>query len=200
MTLFALYGMYDVAYYIATGQPGDFISNHAFSDQFGKGIVRSDGTVNGSSLQQIDVKGFPIQRLKALTGEPSMYAMSIFPFWVYFNATSRVRWPVWVIGVSLMMTTSSTVLIGYAMYSLIRVRKLGINPVKALIGLFVLCVIAYIAQDYIADLFKQMVTDKLEQKTESGSDRTLLFLESMRLWFHASPLNQLFGIGFGYSV
>lgn len=97
-----------------------------------------------------------------------------------------------------MMTTSSTVLIGYAMYSLIRVRKLGINPVKALIGLFVLCVIAYIAQDYIADLFKQMVTDKLEQKTESGSDRTLLFLESMRLWFHASPLNQLFGIGFGY--
>lgn len=91
VTLFALYGMYEVAYYIATGQPGDFISNRAFGDQFGKGIVRSDGTVNGSSFQQIDVKGFPIQRLKALTGEPSMYAMSIFPFWVYFNATSRVR-------------------------------------------------------------------------------------------------------------
>ncbi|BBU29050.1 hypothetical protein BTHE68_27840 [Burkholderia sp. THE68] len=198
ITLFALYGMFEVAYYIATGQPGDFISNRAFGDQFGKGIVRSDGTVNGSSFQQIDVKGFPIQRLKALTGEPSMYAMSIFPFWVYFNATSRVRWPVWIIGLSLLMTTSSTVLIGYAVYSLIRVRKLGINPVKALIGLFVLCIIAYVLQDYIADLFKQMVTDKLEAKTESGSDRSLLFLESMRLWFHAAPLNQLFGVGFGY--
>jgi len=53
-------------------------------------------------------------------------------------------------------------------------------------------------QDYIADLFKQMVTDKLDQKTESGSDRSLLFLESLSLWLHASPLNQLFGIGFGY--
>jgi hypothetical protein len=198
VTLFALYGMFEVAYYIVTGQPGDFISNRAFGDQFGKGVVRSDGTVNGSSFQQIDIKGIPIQRLKALTGEPSMYAMSIFPFWVYFNATSRVRWPVWIIGLSLLLTTSSTVLIGYAMYSIIRVRKLGINPVKALIGLFVLGVIAYLLQDYIADLFKQMVMDKLEGKTESGSDRSLLFVESMSLWFHASPLNQLFGIGFGY--
>ncbi|SAK55743.1 hypothetical protein AWB76_02223 [Caballeronia temeraria] len=198
VTLFALYGMFEVVYFIVTGQPGDFVSNRAFGDQFGKGIVRSDGTVNGSSFQQIDIKGFPIQRLKALTGEPSMYAMSIFPFWVYFNATSRVRWPVWVIGLSLLMTTSSTVLIGYAVYSLIRVRKLGINPIKALIGLFVLCVIAYLLQDYIADLFKQMVTDKLEAKTESGSDRSLLFLHSMQLWMDLAPLNKLFGIGFGY--
>jgi hypothetical protein len=198
VTLLAIYGIYEVAYFIATGQPGDFISNRAFGDQFGKGIVRSDGTVNGSSFQQIDIKGFPIQRLKALTGEPSMYAMSIFPFWVYFNATSRVRWPVWVIGLSLLMTTSSTVLIGYAVYSLIRVRKLGINPVKALIGLFVLCVIGYLLQDYIAELFKQMVTDKLEAKTESGSDRSLLFLHSMQLWVDLAPLNKLFGIGFGY--
>jgi hypothetical protein len=198
ITLFALYGMYEVAYYIVTGQPGDFISNRAFGDQFGQGIVRSDGTVNGSSFQQIEIKGFPIQRLKALTGEPSMYAMSIFPFWVYFNATSRLRWPVWVIGISLIMSTSSTVLIGYAVYWLIRVRKLGLNPVKALIAIFVLCIVAYILQDYIADLFKQMVTDKLDQKTESGSDRSLLFLESLSLWLHASPLNQLFGIGFGY--
>ncbi|MDR5818480.1 MULTISPECIES: hypothetical protein [unclassified Caballeronia] len=198
ITLFALYGMFEVAYFVITGQPGDFISNRAFGDQFGKGIVRSDGTVNGSSFQQMDIGGMRFQRLKALTGEPSMYAMSMFPFWVYFNATSRVRWPVWIIGISLLMSTSSTVLIGYAVFALIRMRKLGINPVKALIGLFVLCVIAYIAQDYIADLFKQMVTNKLEQKDESGSDRALLFVESMRLWFHGTPMNQLFGIGFGY--
>ncbi|GAB5095391.1 hypothetical protein [Caballeronia sp. HLA56] len=198
VTLFALYGMYEVVYFVATGQPGDFISNRAFGDQFGKGIVRSDGTVNGSSFQQIDIKGFPIQRLKALTGEPSMYAMSIFPFWVYFNATSRVRWPVWIIGISLIMSTSSTVLIGYAVYALIRMRKLGINPIKALIALAVVCVIAYLAQDYIADLFQQMVMDKLEGKNESGSDRSMLVLNSVQMWLGATPMNQLFGIGFGY--
>ncbi|WP_244816806.1 hypothetical protein [Caballeronia sp. Lep1P3] len=198
VTLFAIYGMYEVVYYVLTGSPGDFISNRAFGDQFGRGIVRSDGTVNGSSFQVMSVGGMSIQRLKALTGEPSMYAMSIFPFWVYFNATSRLRWPVWIIGVSLIMSTSSTVLIGYAVFALIRMRKIGINPIKALVGLLLVGLVAFILQDYIADLFQQMVLDKLEGKNESGSDRAMLFLESLRLWLHASPFNQLFGIGFGY--
>jgi len=198
VTLFAIYGIYEVVFYVLTGSPGDFISNRAFGDQFGKGIVRSDGTVNGSSFQVISAGGVTIQRLKALTGEPSMYAMSIFPFWIYFNATSRLRWPVWVIGASLLMSTSSTVLIGYAVFALIRMRKLGINPIKVLIGVFVVSIVMFIAAEYIGDLFQQMVLDKLEGKNESGSDRAMLFLESLRLWVHASPFNQLFGIGFGY--
>jgi hypothetical protein len=198
VTLFAIYGMYEVAFYILTGSPGDFISNRSFGDQFGRGIVRSDGTVNGSSFQQITVAGLRIQRLKALTGEPSMYAMSIFPFWVYFNATSRTRWPVHIIGLSLLMSTSSTVLIGYAVYWLVRVRKLGIDPIKALMALLIVSVIAFILQDYIVDLFQQMVMDKLEGNNESGSDRLATFLASVQLWAHGSTLNQLFGIGFGY--
>jgi hypothetical protein len=198
VTLFAVYGIYEVVYYVLTGSPGDFISNRAFGDQFGRGIVRSDGTVNGSSFQQISVGGLNIQRLKALTGEPSMYAMSIFPFWIYFNATSKLRWPVWIIGASLVMSTSSTVLIGYVAYAVIRMRKLGINPIKALIFFAVLCVIAFLAQDYIADLWKQMVMDKLEGRNESGSDRMATFVASLELWMHGSPMNQLFGIGFGY--
>jgi hypothetical protein len=198
VTVFAIYGIYEVVFYIVTGSPGDFISNRSFGDQFGRGVVRSDGTVNGSSFQQISVGGLNIQRLKALTGEPSMYAMSIFPFWIYFNATSRVRWPVWIIFASLLMSTSSTVLIGYVAYAIIRVRKLGINPIKALIALAVLCVLAFVLQDYIADLWKQMVMDKLEGRNESGSDRLATFLASIDLWVHSTPLNQLFGIGFGY--
>ncbi len=90
------------------------------------------------------------------------------------------------------------VLIGYAAYAVIRMRKLGINPIKALIFLGVLCIIAFLAQDYIADLWKQMVMDKLEGKNESGSDCMATFLASLQLWSHGSGLSQLFGIGFGY--
>ncbi len=198
VTVFAIYGIYEVVFYILTGRAGDFISNRSFGDQFGRGVVRSDGTVNGSSFQQISVGGLNIQRLKALTGEPSMYAMSIFPFWIYFNATSRLRWPVWIIGASLVMSTSSSVLIGYVAYVVIRMRKLGINPVKALLALLVVCVIAFLVQDYIADLWKQMVMDKLEGRNESGSNRMATFVASIQLWLHSSVLNQLFGIGFGY--
>jgi len=198
VTAFALYGIYEVVYFVIMHSPGDFISNRSFGNQFGHSVMRPDGTVNGSSFQQMSIAGISVQRLKALTGEPSMYAMSIFPFWIYFNATSRLRWPVWVIAASLVMSTSSTVLIGYGAYSVIRMRKLGINPIRALIAVAVLGVIAYLAHDHIADLWKQMVTDKLEGQNESGSDRMAMFLASIQFWMRSPPLNQVFGVGFGY--
>ncbi len=155
MTIFAIYGIYEVVYYdVITGSPGDFISNPRVrrSVRTRHRALRRHRERQFVPAEQISVGGLNIQRLKALTGEPSMYAMSIFPFWIYFNATSRMRWPVWIIGASLVMSTSSTVLIGYAAYAVIRMRKLGINPIKTLIFLGVLCIIAFLPQDYIANL------------------------------------------------
>jgi hypothetical protein len=138
-TLFALYGIYEVVYFLLTGQAGDFVSNRRFGQNLGADI--SD-TFSGSAFQTIDIKGITVQRLKSLTGEPSMYALSMFPFWVYFNARAKSRLPVWIIGASLIMSTSSTALIGYLCYLAIRVRKLGFDPIKATITVLVLLVIA----------------------------------------------------------
>jgi hypothetical protein len=198
-TVFAIYGIYEVIYFIVTGQPGDFISNRAFGSDFrnSEGSA-ADGSLSGSAFQLLDIHGFQMQRLKSLTGEPSMYALSMFPFWVYFNATSKRRLPVWIIGASLIMSTSSTALIGYVVYLLIRIRKLSFHPIKFLVGVLILCVVAFVARDYIADLFQQIVLDKLDGRNVSGSERSGFFLASMNMWEGGSIANQLFGIGFGY--
>jgi hypothetical protein len=198
--VFALYGMYEVVYYLVMGQPGDYISNRSFGADFknSDGTV-ADGTGTASSLQLIDVAGFTTQRLKSLTGEPSMYAFSMFPFWVYFNGTSKRRLPVWIIGASLIMSTSSTAFIGYVVYLLLRMRKIGyIHPIKFMLGTFVLFVVAYLARDYIADLFQQLILDKMDGKNVSGAERSSFFRASFDMWAGGSLANQLFGVGFGY--
>jgi hypothetical protein len=194
-TLYAIYGMYELAYFAATGQPGDFVSNRTFGDLAGPG---PDGTVSGSSFQTTDVGGYAMARLKSLTGEPSMYSLSILPFWIYFSAKSKTRWPLWIIGASLILTTSTTALIGYLCYLAIRVRKLGFNPMKAMIGLLALCVIGFFARHYISDFYELMVVDKLDGSSQSGTERSGLFWSSFEMWRSGSLANQLFGVGFGY--
>ncbi|VVD27255.1 hypothetical protein [Paraburkholderia dioscoreae] len=197
--IFAVYGIYEVIYFIVTGHPGDFISNRSFGAEFRNGDGSAEeGSLNGSSFQWLDIHGFHMQRLKSLTGEPSMYALSMFPFWVYFNATSKRRLPVWIIGASLIMSTSSTAFIGYVVYLLIRIRKIGFHPLKAMAGALILFVVAYLARDYIADLFQQMILDKMDGHNVSGVERSGFFRASMDMWAAGSLGNQLFGIGFGY--
>lgn len=198
-TIFAAYGIYEVIYYIVTGSPGDFISNRAFGSDFASQHAKAkEGAATASSMQLIDVAGLTVQRLKSLTGEPSMYALSMFPFWAYFNTMSKRRLPVWIIGASLVMSTSSTAFIGYAVYFLIRLRKMRFHPLTVLFRLAVLCVVAYLAWDYIGDLFQQLIVDKADGSNVSGAERSGLFLASLDVWSHASLPNELFGVGFGY--
>jgi hypothetical protein len=198
-TVLALYGMYEFFYFVVTGRPGDFLTNRAFGADFqhSEGSV-AEGTLSGSLFQSVSIAGFEMPRLKSLTGEPSMYAVSMLPFWIYFNATSKIRWPVWIIGASLVMSTSSTAFIGFGVYFLIRLSKVRFDLLKVTIAVLVLCVVAFLARNYIADLFQQMIIDKIDQKNVSGAERSDLFHASIELWRNGSIGNQLFGIGFGY--
>jgi hypothetical protein len=195
-TLWAVYGLFEIAYFAATGHPGDFLSNRTFGDVGGP--AGPDGTVSGSSFQVTEIGGFAMARLKSLTGEPSMYSLSILPFWIYFSAKSKSRWPVWIIGSSLIATMSTTALIGYLCYLAIHVRKLRFRPVKVMVGLLALCVIVFFARHYITDFYELMIVDKLDGSSESGSERSGLFWASFEMWRDGSLANQLFGVGFGY--
>lgn len=195
-TFYALYGMFELAYFAVTGQSGDFVSNRTFGDSLGS--VNPDGSVSGSLFQTTEIGGYAIARLKSLTGEPSMYSLSMLPFWIYFSGKSKSRWPVWIIGVSLILTTSSSALIGYLCYLAIRARKLQLNPVRIVVGFAALLVIGYFARHTIADFYQVLVVDKLDGRSESGVERAGLFWSSFEMWKDASLANQLFGIGFGY--
>lgn len=198
-TVLALYGMYEFVYFCVMGKPGDFLTNRAFGADFqNSGGTAEEGNVIGSLFQSVTIHGFEMPRLKSLTGEPSMYAVSMLPFWIYFNATSKIRWPVWILGASLVMSTSSTAFIGFCVYALIRLSKLRFNPIKVILGILLLGVVAYAARNYIADMFQQLIIDKMDGKNVSGAERSDLFRASLDLWMDGSLANQLFGIGFGY--
>ena len=73
--LLALYGIYEFLYFLMFNNNGDFISNRSF--QSGNFLV------SGSSFQILALGFLRIMRLKSLTGEPSMYAFTILPFWIF---------------------------------------------------------------------------------------------------------------------
>lgn len=196
-TLFAMYGLYEAAFYAATGTSGDFLSNRSFGKELNAG-VHGNQTVNGSSFQVIYLAGFASERLKSLTGEPSMYALSMFPFWIYTNAMAKSRLPAWILALSLILSTSTTAVAGYICYFLIHMAKFRIKPIRAILGVFALCVICYFSRDYLADFYEQMIVNKLTGSNQSGSERSAFFSAALDMWSHESLVNQIFGIGFGY--
>ncbi|MGI0025154.1 MAG: hypothetical protein ACREA4_08425, partial [Nitrososphaera sp.] len=76
--ILGLYGVYECVYFLATGHGGDFLSNRTFGGEKFFGEPHP-----GSRFQTIRLGPFTVQRLKSLTGEPSMYAFTILPFWIY---------------------------------------------------------------------------------------------------------------------
>ena len=194
---FALYGLYECVYYLITGHAGDFLSNREFGDALGNAKVSGD-TVNGSAFQTFDVAGISLQRMKALTGEPSMYALSMFPFWVYIRAVQRSRWPALIVGASLILTASTTALVGYLCYLAIQMRSMRVNVVKLTLVTIALVVLGIVFKDQVAQLWADMVANKLSGSNTSGQERSAGFVASIDFWSHAPVANQLVGIGFGY--
>ncbi|KAG0191766.1 hypothetical protein DFQ28_010976 [Apophysomyces sp. BC1034] len=193
--LFAVYGLYECAYYLATGQSGDFLSNRRFTHTVG---VQPKDAVNGSDFQTMGVGGISMQRLKALTGEPSMYALSMFPFWVYIRTVQRSRWPAIMVGVSLLMTASTTALVGYLCYLGIRMMTTRINIIKLMLVALAIIAVVIVFNEQATQLLDDMVINKLTGANSSGQERSAGFAAAIDFWLNAPVANKLVGIGFGY--
>ncbi|WCM22604.1 polysaccharide biosynthesis tyrosine autokinase [Paraburkholderia bryophila] len=194
---FALYGLYECAYYLVTGQSGDFLSNRQFGDALGNAGI-PENVVTGSMMQTMTVGGLSIERLKALTGEPSMYALSIFPFWVYVRSIQRSRWPALIIGLSLVMSTSTTALVGYFCYFAIRMFSTRINVVRIVLAAVAIILLVIVFNEQAANLWDDLIVSKLSGSNVSGQERSAGFEAAINLWKGASLGNQLVGVGFGY--
>lgn len=195
--LFALYGLYECVYYLLMGKPGDFLSNRQFGDTQGKGKI-PEGWITGSAFQTMSVGGISMQRLKALTGEPSMYALSMFPFWVYIRTVQRSRWPALILGVSLLMSTSTTALVGYLCYLAIRMRTTRINLLKVILVVLVLAGLMAVFNQQIAQMWDDLIVNKLSGSSASGQERSAGFMAALTFWLNAPLATKLVGIGFGY--
>ncbi len=190
-----LYGVYECVYFFATGASGDFLSNRAFES----GTLFADPHT-GSWFQTIHLGPLTLQRLKSLTGEPSMYAFTILPFWIYALHTKRTAAQGFLL-ITLVMSTTTTAVLGICTYLLIRLVYYGLaDRFVCVVGgiLLFLLAMGLFGNEYILSAFKQLIEDKVTAENPSGAGRFASFLTSWEYFLDLPLANQLFGIGYGY--
>ena len=193
--ILSLYGFYEFVFYAITETNGDFLSNRNFGDldTAAAGAGRYLSTT-GSRLQTSNLFGAGYMRLKSLTGEPSMYALSVTPFAVY--ALGRRWWPIFaILAISLLLSTSTTAVIGLLVgfvYVVIRHRPESVIYIAAAL---VIGVLLYTSSDLVRQVLDTLLFQKLD--TVSGNERLQSMLAHAYVPFDGNPIRALFGLGFG---
>lgn len=185
-----LYGIYEWTFFVLTGHNGDFLTNRTFGDGG-----------SGSLFQVINIAGFAVQRMKSLTGEPSMFAFVLMPFFVYYISVKNYRLSV-LLFCCLILSTSTSAFLGFVIYFFqdlyLRIKN-GLHG-KIVITYGVLLVIfgllIYAFFDIISAMY-MLIEAKLTLKNQSGIDRFSIFNNALNYWLDLPFINQIFGIGFG---
>lgn len=193
--LLACYGFYEFIYYAIFHSNGDFLSNRNFGDL--DNAAAGAGTnkfVTGSTLQGSTLFGSNFMRLKSLTGEPSMYALTVTPFAVY--AYARRWWALCAFLIlSLLLSTSTTAVLGLAIgigYSEVRQRQEFILYI--VVGLLVVFLLYETLLPFQRAL-DTLLFEKLD--TRSGDERISAFMNHVKIVTDGNIVRFLFGLGFG---
>ena len=185
--LLASIGLLEWLSFLLAGQTFDFLSNRTFGD----GIEGS-----GSLTQKIGVMGQTLLRLKSLTGEPSMYSLSMLPYMAFCVATRRWRLAAY-LSFTLLLSTSTSALLGFLVFGLLLVLFYARGVWSKLLSFLALLLSAVLFALLFRDLIVQMVLEKLLLENTSGEDRFLTFLGNIRFWLDSGTAVKLFGIGWG---
>jgi len=187
--LLCFYGLYEVIFFVLTGQPGDFIMNRKF------------GEMDASMSQSASVAGLSVLRMKGYTGEPSMFSFTVFPFWVLTYAFKR-KFDNLLFLLCLLLTFSTTayfaMLLFHAAWFLYKKRY---QQIIYVLGILVI-VLAILQLDSFRDkadsIYNFVFGEKLGGNNDSSDSRGGNIITHVTYWSKLHPLSQLFGIGFGY--
>nr|WP_088327679.1 hypothetical protein [Bacillus cereus] len=184
--IYAVYGFYEFFYYIMFSDFGDFLTNRNFGDH---------ETINLGN-QLMTIAGFTFQRINGLALEPSMFAFTLLPFWIYSIHTQRKKMSLLLL-FALVLTASTTAFTGIFLYYFYAVFKS--NHVRNLVIFMSGLLVILIFWDYVYAFLDKTILQKLFMKTESGIDRSNYFLEHLSYFQDSNLWTKLFGIGFGYA-
>jgi hypothetical protein len=189
------YGFYEFVYYAIFHSSGDILSNRNFGDLNAAAAGAGDRKfVTGSMVQGSPLFGSAFMRLKSLTGEPSMYALTVTPFAVY--AYSRRWWALCgFLTFSLVLSTSTTAIIGLAIgigYAEVRKRQ---EFVLYIAGALIVAVLLYETLPPFQHAMDTLLFEKLD--TRSGDERIAAFMNHVRVVTNGNIVRFLFGLGFG---
>src|SRR5262245_46694619 len=155
----------------------------------------------GSWFQTIALGPVLMQRLKSLTGEPAMYAFTILPFWIYALHTERAKTQ-WLLLASLLLTASTTALLGIATYLAVRIlwfQRIDRLSLAAAAGLLTVAGLWALDVPVVREAVDKILLSKLTLASMSGLDRYRSFEDGIQHFVAAPLATQLLGIGWGYT-
>jgi hypothetical protein len=178
------YGLYEFVFYLIYGFNGDFISNRI------TGVEYEYGT-----FQVINIGSVITSRIKSLSGEPSMYAFAMLPFFVYFY---EVKDKIWIIIlITLIFTFSTTFYFGIITYILYNIFFKRAYKIFFLSALFI-GILYFIFNEFTSSIIENNY-QKLIGVDYSGSERILSFINHINAWYESNVIQIIFGHGFGYA-
>ncbi|WP_117017283.1 hypothetical protein [Aeribacillus pallidus] len=184
--LLVLYGFYDFLYFFFTHTSGDFLTNRTF--RFGE----------GSAIQRKYIGSFLVMRFKSLTGEPSMYALTAIPFWLY-AAQKKKKIISSLLFISLFLSLSTTAFLAFFIVFLSKLRNITKNHLFLYCVSFIVIIsFIFIGLEKIYNFIYEFVIIKLQAEDNSGMIRANNFKNHIEFFSNMSLFNQLFGVGFGY--
>jgi hypothetical protein len=183
----AIYGIYEWVFFLIFQQPGDFIANRTYGEEMH----------TGSWSQTIHVGPLNLLRIKSTFGEPSFFSAAVIPY-LFLALESHRKWLSAALLFCLVFSTSTSAFVAFTasliFYSLFG-RKL--NRSIILVVLFFAAAFATLYFVY-PDTFYEMFTAKMSAENDSGKSRSETALAMRETVQTFTPMNRLFGIGFGY--
>jgi hypothetical protein len=192
LRLLVVYGLFEVVLFLITGKNSDYLSNRVFVNN---GVANT-----GSAFAVMNVMGLDLLRVKSLTGEPSMFALAVIPFWILSSGLNRkTDW--WLFGAALVLSFSTSAFLGlfigmagWLLYHPARRKIAWLLPPLLLAG-----GIMYYSNDAFRALLNEVIFDKITTKNASGAERGGFLLQHLHYWWYELGfMGKLFGIGFGY--
>ncbi|OUO40463.1 hypothetical protein B5F82_04665 [Megamonas hypermegale] len=187
--VFVLYGFYKWLGFLITGADIDFLTNRTFGD--------SDTVLY--QYQGIMLAGMSLQRFQSLTGEPSMFAFTMLPYFIFAIHRKANNIIIIIMGLSILLSVSSTAYLGLVIYVVYMtlISKKKKNFFYLIIGLIVSCLILYmIFSEYIDVIMDMVIFNKMD--SVSGMTRSNDFWGDINYFMELDIMHSLFGIGFGY--
>lgn len=187
-----IYGFYEFFYYAIIGSSGDFISNRVFGDL--EVEFRDGDYLNGSLVQQSLLFGNGFMRFKSLTGEPSMFSLTVTPFFVFAFANRHWKMAIFLL-VSLILSNSTTAIIGLVAGLFVIYCRRSTIVLFGLPATLLTIAVLYGSSDAVQNVLDRILFDKLG--SSSGVDRIESMINHAEVVFDGNIIRLFFGLGFG---
>jgi hypothetical protein len=184
----AIYGIYEWLFFLIFKQSGDFIANRTYGDELH----------TGSWSQVIQIGPFDLLRIKSTFGEPSFFSAGVIPY-LFLALEYKRKWLSAALLFCILFSTSSSAYAALPVALLLHI--LFQRRVRAPIAIIVLLFVGAMVTLYYAfpGTYDAMFTDKLNGASQDGQIRQEIgqaLHDTVRTF---TLMNQVFGIGFGYS-